>query len=196
MPSLTHPWSAPAANLSLIREVRFTARPGAVVPAAMKARVLTALAAWVEQARAHVSKDFPAPNVSFDLNGSCAGEAYSGLGLIRLNPVLLLAEPDTFEKIILPHELGHLLAHYLHGDDISPHGAEWAAVMRLLGVEPRRHHSIVNPKDVGGYACSCNDDNRLTYRQHQKARTGQVYCCVECHGPLTYRGVAAVAAPS
>lgn len=49
---------------------------------------------------------------------------------LREAPVALFAE-------VLCHEAAHVAAFELHGRSCRPHGAEWKALMRAAGFEPR-----------------------------------------------------------
>lgn len=56
---------------------------------------------------------------------------------IALNGVLAATENRALAEEVLCHEAAHLAAYILHGRSIKPHGAEWKALMRLAGREPR-----------------------------------------------------------
>lgn len=56
---------------------------------------------------------------------------------IALNGVLEAAENGALAEEVLCHEAAHLAAYILHGGAIRPHGAEWKALMRQAGREPR-----------------------------------------------------------
>jgi SprT protein len=134
----------------------------------------------------------PRAAVRFDLRGRSAGQARLGSpgpALIRYNPALLRANPDDFLASTVPHEVAHLIAFARHGTRIRPHGAEWVAIMRHMGAEPKRCHAY----DVSGlairrlreldYHCNCRD-HRLTSIRHHRVLAGQTYVCRQCGSPL------------
>ncbi len=149
------------------------------------ARLLAEAADWLRIARPEVA-------VRFDLRGRAAGQARlaeRGPALIRYNPVLLRAHPETFLTSTVPHEVAHLIAFARHGARIRPHGAEWVAIMRRFGAQPRRCHDY----DVSGlktrqlreldYHCACRG-HRLTSIRHHRVLAGQTYICRQCGSPL------------
>jgi SprT protein len=68
---------------------------------------------------------------------SALGRCHARQGLIRLNGILLLPENRQLLIETLCHEAAHVAAHQLHGARIKPHGAEWRALHRAAGLEPR-----------------------------------------------------------
>ena len=134
----------------------------------------------------------PKASIRFDLRGRSAGQARLASrepALIRYNSALLLANPEDFLGSTVPHEVAHLAAFARHGPLIRPHGAEWEAIMRHFGVEPKRCHAY----DVTGlktralreldYHCTCRD-HRLTSIRHHRVLAGQTYICRQCGSPL------------
>ena len=85
--------------------------------------------------------------IKYDItSANTYGEArYGWMNLIRINPVYLLAHGDEFIKHIVTHEYAHLAAFRKSGLNISPHGPEWKAVMRSMGVEPQRCYTFAVP---------------------------------------------------
>jgi len=55
---------------------------------------------------------------------------------IRL-AAFLLEKPSPLLREVLCHELAHLVTHARHGNSVKPHGAEWRALMKQAGFEPR-----------------------------------------------------------
>lgn len=179
----------PAASLP--REVPYTKRAQPVVDAALKEKARECLLRWVKIAEQRFGRKFYVPTVSFDLIGKVAGRAYWRSRHIRFNHILLLENFEQFEQSIIPHELSHLICRFFHGKEVSPHGDEWKAVMRKLGVEPDRTHSLDTTNSrtsplVFGYVCSCNPNNSLTSRQHKRASAGTTYTCRKCKGAMEF----------
>lgn len=55
---------------------------------------------------------------------------------IRL-AAFLVEGPSPLLREVLCHELAHLVTHTRFGKAVKPHGAEWRALMRQAGFEPR-----------------------------------------------------------
>lgn len=67
---------------------------------------------------------------------SSLGRCHPRSGKIRIHPALL-AESEALLREVLCHEAAHVAAFRLHGHGPRPHGAEWAALMRLAGYDAR-----------------------------------------------------------
>ena len=85
-------------------------------------------------------RDFASIPVSFDLTGRSAGmyRVRNGRRSIRYNAYLFAKYFEDNLAVTVPHEVAHYVTDMLHGlHRVRPHGMEWQAVMRSLGVEPR-----------------------------------------------------------
>lgn len=171
------------------------------VPAELRQQVLARVATMVElgnTAWAQLGKPpMPRPTVAFDLRGRAAGEASmkqtaSGLVLrhLRINADLLQKNTAEVVEQTVPHEVAHLLTWHYFGK-VDPHGDEWARVMRSLGREPNRLHSMeVEPARVEKrefiYRCACKQ-HELTLRRHKKVLLGKnSYGCPSCNQVLRF----------
>lgn len=76
-----------------------------------------------------------------------AGQALYAKTLVRMNPRLVQFGPEEVEKT-LRHELAHLVAQHRAGRRrIEPHGAEWRAACRELGLrDEKRCHDLPLPR--------------------------------------------------
>lgn len=150
-----------------------------------------------ECARAFYGIKLPQATLDFSLRGRCAGQASvdrSGSTFLRINRQLLVENRDDFLSHTLPHEVAHLVVHWLalkKRQRPRPHGTEWQAVMRdCFGLEPVRcHRYVTTPARVVPrnflYACSCRE-HRLTSIMHNKiSRYSQALCKV-CGTPLQF----------
>lgn len=138
----------------------------------------------------------PVP-VTFDLAGRSAGmyRVRHGRRSIRYNPWLFAKYFEENVAVTIPHEVAHYVTDVLYGlHRVRPHGVEWQAVMRSLGVEPR----TTGDYDLTGvpvrrqrrfdYACGCAI-HRLTTQRHNKAQRGDAfYRCRHCGGMLVFSG--------
>jgi SprT protein len=138
----------------------------------------------------------PVP-VTFDLVGRSAGmyRVRQGRRSIRYNPYLFAKYFEENVAVTVPHEVAHYVTDVLYGlHRVRPHGVEWQAVMRSLGVEPRASGDY----DLAGvpvrrqrrfdYACGCAT-HHLSARRHNQVHRGEaLYRCRCCGGPLVYSG--------
>ncbi|MBW8190509.1 SprT family zinc-dependent metalloprotease [Neiella marina] len=130
--------------------------------------------------------EFKTPDLVFDQRGTSAGSARLQSQILRLNPVLLVAQPEVFVEQILPHELAHLLVHQLYGK-VAPHGPQWQHMMTaVFDVVAERTHQL-DVSDLQGqqflYRCGCQQ-HALTIRRHNKVLRGASYRCRLCGDAL------------
>lgn len=99
--------------------------------------------------KAKLGKDIKMPTVSYNKGGTTAGTANQGTWHIELNPVLLVENQNQMINDTVPHEFAHLVTGQLYPDTKRtwskkgrPHGAEWQYIMRVLGVNPSRCHTM------------------------------------------------------
>lgn len=151
------------------------------VPYALKQQVLKKLDDLVLAANKLFNRSFTPPKVKFYLKGTTAGKADLLNNIVILNHILLVENPDDFLEDTVPHELAHLLTFAMFGRKAKAHGKEWKSVMRALGVEPTRCHSL-DVSNVGNrhsYRCACKS-HQLSTQRHNKIRRGASYICKSC----------------
>ena len=162
----------------------------AETPASLELRLRTAVEACYHRAEIHYRRRFDRPRLGFNLRGLAAAAAYPAQNAIRINRRLFEQNADDFLRNTVAHEVSHLIAYRLHGRGITPHGAEWAAIMReVFGLEPQRCHDYdvrLNMKVVYHYRCGCNVGHALGVRRHNNALRGRRYFCRRCRQPLTF----------
>jgi SprT protein len=152
-------------------------------------RVRRATADCLRRAGEACGQDFPLIPVTFDLLGSAAGmyRVRHGRRSIRYNPYLFAKFFDDNLAVTVPHEVAHYVTDLLYGQHgVRPHGAQWQAVMRSLGVEPRASADYdltgipVRRQHRYPYTCGCTV-HQLTARRHNKVHRGEaVYRCRRC----------------
>lgn len=159
-------------------------------------KVRKATEACLQRARATISGASRLPSVTlrFDLRGQAAGQMRAtnrGRVEIRFNLVLARQNPDAFIAQTVPHEVAHLVVWHKHGRRARPHGPEWQAVMRQLGVsEPSRCHAFEIPEGEvrrqrrWPYRCACREYQLSTTRHNRIRRGQQIYSCPNCGEPL------------
>jgi len=140
----------------------------------------------------HFGIELTRPRIGFDLRGKSAGQIClleAGGCLIRYNASILERHPREFLSQTVPHETAHLVAFSLFGPRVSPHGAEWRAIMLFFGARPERCHSY-SVEDLQtrhlrryDYHCACRT-HKLTSIRHNRIRSGQIYLCRRCGRPL------------
>jgi SprT protein len=128
------------------------------------------------------------PEVRYDVRGKTAGYANSTRNRIRLNAELLIRYKDVFINRTVVHEVAHIIAYWVFGPKIRPHGNEWKRVMRLLGIaNPTRCHSYeVTParktRTVKA-ACDCRTID-LGIIRARRIKKGCRYSCRKCSGKI------------
>ena len=136
----------------------------------------------------------PDPVIRFDLRGQVAGQMYWRSGSrpqLRFNLDLASRHERDFLKNTVTHEVAHLITAACHGRT-RPHGAEWSAIMKFLGVtNPKRCHDYpvdetkVRRQRRWTYRCDCAIHEISTTR-HKRLQSGQtLYHCRNCGTPLT-----------
>ena len=151
----------------------------------------------VRRAGVICGREFAPIAVTFDLYGRSAGmyQVRSDERSIRYNPYLFAKYFEDSLAVTVPHEVAHYATDMLYGlHRVRPHGAEWQAVMRSLGAEPR----VSAAYDLSGipvrrqrrfdYVCGCSA-HRLTAQRHNKVHRGEVgYRCRRCGAALVFAG--------
>lgn len=138
----------------------------------------------------------PVP-VSFELRGRAAGmyRVQGGERQIRYNPYIFGKYLADNLANTVPHEVAHYATDVLYGlRNIRPHGAEWRAVMQLLGAAP----VATCRYDLSGiplrrqrrynYRCACST-HAITAARHNRVASGRVcYFCKHCGTALAFAG--------
>lgn len=150
------------------------------------------------QASAAMQCRYREPDVVYTQRGTLAGSAWPLQWQIRLNPVLLLENQQTFIEQVVPHELAHLLVWHHYGRT-PPHGKAWRAFMEeIFQLPAQRTHrfsvaSVESPRF--DWQCDCQI-HALTLRRHNRLLRGQaVYLCRSCGGRLRAVSAAPTAQP-
>lgn len=145
---------------------------------------------------AHYSIPTPNPTIVWNLRGkSTLGQA-QGASLIRLHPTCADLMGEGYRQTAL-HEAAHVAVNalkayrgiYSREGRWSPHGAEWKAAMRLLGLRPDRCGTL--PEGVTlkpartvqrhTAVCDCRTHEITTVRLNKGLHR---YRCRLCGSPL------------
>ena len=99
-------------------------------------------------------------------------------------------DPDFAAAYVVAHEVAHLITIACHGRT-PPHGAEWRAVMRHLGIsDPQRCHryaveeSGLRRQRRWAYVCDCREHQLSTTRHNRIWRDQAEYLCRCCGSRL------------
>lgn len=138
---------------------------------------------YITLASRYFHRNFPLPLLTFTLRGKSAGTAHMAEWKIRLNPVLLRDNEETFKTQVLPHEIAHLIAFAMWGR-VRPHGAEWQSVMQQVFHCPAERTHRMDVSQVSGptfaYQCQCQT-YQLSQQRHRKVQVGKArYYCRKC----------------
>ena len=160
-------------------------------------QVVAATHACIQRAEQLFERKFLLPLIRFDLRGRTAGmyRLRWQQHEIRYNPYLFGKYFDDNLANTVPHEVAHYLVAEMHGwRNIRPHGAQWQAVMRRLGVAPQvtcRYDLTDIPQRSQrrfSYVCNCTT-HRLSCVRHNRVQGGLgKYLCRQCRQPLVYAG--------
>lgn len=170
---------------------------------AQKQQILDKIKACFDKADAHYKRTLRRPTiVHFDLKGGTAGTANPVTHVLKFNPQLALRDWNDMINDTVPHECAHLIDYEINNKleqqqlaraaaiqsmhmfgrrrkmpkrDI--HGPSWQAVMRVLGVVPKRcHHidttGIVKRKARHDYKCSCGETIVIGPKHHNAILRG------------------------
>lgn len=85
------------------------------IPIALQQAVMRCLRNKLQLANQHLGTAYPEPKINYYQRGTSAGSAYLQTFEIRLNPVLLLENQQSFIDEVVPHELAHLLVYRQFG---------------------------------------------------------------------------------
>ncbi|PHM31051.1 SprT family zinc-dependent metalloprotease [Xenorhabdus innexi] len=158
------------------------------VPLPLQQAVMRTLRQKMMQASEFLEQTFPEPCVTYRQRGTIAGSARLQDWEIRLNPILLIENEQSFIDEVIPHELAHLLVYHQFGK-VAPHGKEWRYIMEtVFKVSANRTHqfsvqSVCSKMFI--YCCHCQQ-HELSVRQHNKVLKGKsCYVCRQCGERLT-----------
>jgi SprT protein len=139
----------------------------------------------------------PDPVIRFDLHGQAAGQMQWRRGarpVLRYNLDIAQHHHEDFLAQTVAHEVAHLITAACHGQT-RPHGSEWRAVMRHLGIaNPQRCHqyavdeTAVRRQRRWAYECNCRG-HELSTTRHKRIQTGSSrYHCRQCGAALRPAG--------
>ena len=101
----------------------------------------------LEELNEEYNAEFDFPKIEWVVCGTTAGRAWLTQWRIQLNEQLCKENLQDFMNDTIPHEVAHLVAYKVFGDD--GHGDGWRSVMRALGLNPTRCHEY-NTRNVNG----------------------------------------------
>ncbi len=141
----------------------------------------------IQQASHFFNRPFPLPKITFNQRGKIAGTARLQGWEIRINPILLEENQQTFINEVIPHEIAHLITFKLYGR-VKPHGKEWQGVMNQVFNLPAMTTHNFNVDSVKGatfsYRCKCSE-YQLSVRRHNRVQKKQnQYFCKKCQTQL------------
>lgn len=138
-------------------------------PSDIERRVINRVYEVVDLGNKVFDCDMDYPVVEFKVRGTTAGTA-TGDHTVDFNLALLKENEQHFMEDTIPHEVAHCFDKHLFGYQYKTtrtgrkiresHGRTWKKIMRGLGVDPTRCHSldttnVARPKTKYAYTCSC-----------------------------------------
>lgn len=90
-----------------------------------------------------------------DMEGAKSAGVATYFQTIAINDILLREFESHIYNHTIPHEIAHLVVNekFMHkgAKDVTGHGAEWQQVMRFLGLNPDKYHTLDVTKAVAHY---------------------------------------------
>ena len=124
---------------------------------------------------------------------SVAGYAYQYQNRIELNEQLFESNQETFFSRTIPHECAHLIQKRLYPQAKQAHGPEFRNIMRSLGAETSRCHSmdvsVAYEKPMYQYKCSCDRVLNITKLIHTRIQNGSNRRCKVCKSCISFIGM-------
>lgn len=158
-------------------------------PRSLSEKILEQTRHYLNLGATLLRRPIPAIPVTCDLRGRAAGQVrWQGRTplVIRYNLAIAGMQPEEFLAQTVPHEVAHVITGLKHGK-VQPHGPEWRAVMRHLGVtDPQRCHSFKTPptqvrrQHRWAYRCACMTHELSATRHNRVQRGEQTYLCRRC----------------
>jgi len=129
----------------------------------------------------HYNRKFPRVKVAFSnrMTSSAGYAIWDTSGQpseIRLSNPIMVTNGASFVYDTPGHEAAHIIAWFLYGDDIRPHGPEWAGVMQVIGLKPEVTHSYKTSTVTRkfAYRSKCGAAKELTIIRHNKLQREKV----------------------
>ena len=173
-----------------------TAAPAGNVDADLRSRIVARVERCLAQGESLCRRfgvPLPQPEIRFDLRGLAAGQCLwqrRRTPVLRFNLPLAERHPNDFITTTVAHEVAHLITIACHGRT-PPHGSEWRAVMRHLGIDdPQRCHqyaveaSGLRRQRRWAYVCDCREHQLSTTRHNRIRRDQAEYLCRCCGSRL------------
>lgn len=163
--------------------------PNTIVSTELQQQVVEAVQHSLNLIRASLPNEvFPVIEITYERAYSTAGWADYDLFRINFDPILLNANVQYFMQQIVPHEVAHLMAWFVFGTDIDPHGKEWKSVMVSMGIEPHTYHELdvsISKRITTEYkfACECKNGKRIHFfksRMKKKLLLEDNLICIDC----------------
>ena len=124
-------------------------------------------------------------NFNFSLRGRVAGTAESN-GNINYNLDIANKNYDIFINDTVPHEVAHVICFQVY-PYAKPHGREWKSIIRKLGYNDNRCHSMeyIPARQVKKYSiyCTCQKHD-VGAKIYKNISNGSKYTCTKCKGTL------------
>lgn len=117
-----------------------------------------------------------------ELSVRVAGICMQRIGVLGYNPIYV-NEPD-FWNTTVPHELAHLVQHYVFPLAKQAHGPEFRSIMREFGCSERTYHTMrpepLIEKRPFQYSCpKCGEIYFLSNLLHNRYQAGKRRACAK-----------------
>ncbi len=153
--------------------------------------VMSRVNAIILAAKEKYGVTLPYIQVAFNLRGKVAGRA-TRPDIVQFNSRLLAENKQAYIDRTVVHEMAHIIAWAVYGDQGSGHGVYWQNVMLDLGAsDVKRCHaydtsSIEESRAGYRYNCSCGKVRVFNSRRHKRIGMGAVFFCSHCKSELVF----------
>lgn len=134
---------------------------------------------FIDKANAIWGRGFTLPRITWDIRSKrVAGLAYRNEWRIALNRGF--AHEDHLWSATIGHEIAHLVTMKIYPYASQAHGPEWKMVMRRLGLEAARCHTMKRLGASHNYKCpTCQTVFDLSPIIHRRMMGGQKRYCMK-----------------
>ena len=132
------------------------------------------------------------PAISYFDNDCSAGYADIARNEVQFNSILLLENVEEFIRVIVPHEVVHLVDAWVYKSE-THHGANFNRLMKMLNLPRSSVHHFDTDRcpqkdpDVFVYRCKCvhSHKHEVTGKTHA-LRQVETKTCTTCLQPLQF----------
>ena len=127
--------------------------------------------------------------------GGFAKRRHTGLRWVynlEVNVQAIEVDWDHVAYETIPHEMAHIVNHYINGNQVKTHGIEWRRIARRLGCQGNRTHDMPlqkvrqrKPSRKFTYVATCGTKIEISSIRHNRLQRGSYYTVRSTRGRIT-----------